>query len=651
MIPQNKAVTASPFFAPSTPRVLRPISTPGGTFVRMEKKEVDKESKSSVVGTSGNLINAIVGAGIVGIPYAMRESGLVAGIFMVILCAFLTDKSLRLLIETAKHIDVPSYEVLAEASFGKAGFYFISINMFIMAYGAMISYLMIIKDTLPPLLGIAVENYPVRRAILVVTSFLIIFPISCQRDMADLAKTSSISVIFDCFMVFIVATHAPVSDNIYDFQSAMTFIQSSIIRPRTFFTGLGVLSFAFVCQHSGFIIAGSLKNPTRKRWSRVTSGALVVCGILASMIGLTAYVGFGDRTDGNILNNFVAPATNNIANLARGFLCTTMFFVYPMESFVARHVLVATCFQGRRAHEGDDHAVLARWDRRVGVTLFLYICALIPAVLFEDLGPVLAVTGAIGGSSLSYIGTGASYLAIHGAELLKVVEKEWPHRRKATATSKDTDVEKAANDQDKETAEDEGSFLSQAIHCFMWYACLMPLWCKVCEMGEKQLEFFREQESLKSPHPNRLGKVIHQNPIHKPPLRLNKQINGDDLDDEYEKRPLVRPPVRRGSFDERYKFNNTDMEKFIVPPYGSTPGAKPKAMSNKEIAKSIAEKNRLKIQAEKNEVDSSDTEEEDDPQDVFPTWADFVIAVGYIVFGIIALSAGLVSIFANGDEE
>ena len=158
MIPQNKAVTASPFFAPSTPRVLRPISTPGGTFVRMEKKEVDKESKSSVVGTSGNLINAIVGAGIVGIPYAMRESGLVAGIFMVILCAFLTDKSLRLLIETAKHIDVPSYEVLAEASFGKAGFYFISINMFIMAYGAMISYLMIIKDTLPPLLGIAVEN-------------------------------------------------------------------------------------------------------------------------------------------------------------------------------------------------------------------------------------------------------------------------------------------------------------------------------------------------------------------------------------------------------------------------------------------------------------------------------------------------------------
>jgi len=178
---QSRAPIASPFFAPSTPRVLHPVSTPGGTFVRLEKKEVDKESKSSVFGTSGNLVNAIVGAGIVGIPYAMKECGLVAGIMMVILCAYLTVVSLRLLIETAKHVGVPSYEVLAEASFGTFGFYFISVNMFIMAYGAMISYLIIIKDTIPLLFGIAMENIPVRRAILVLSSLLIIFPLSCQR--------------------------------------------------------------------------------------------------------------------------------------------------------------------------------------------------------------------------------------------------------------------------------------------------------------------------------------------------------------------------------------------------------------------------------------------------------------------------------------
>ena len=92
-----------------------------------------------------------------GIPYAIKECGLVAGIILVLLCAVLTEKSLRVLVDTAKHVDVPSYETLFESTYGSAGFYFISVNMLIMAYGGCLSYLTIIKDTLPVLLG--VERY------------------------------------------------------------------------------------------------------------------------------------------------------------------------------------------------------------------------------------------------------------------------------------------------------------------------------------------------------------------------------------------------------------------------------------------------------------------------------------------------------------
>ncbi len=72
----------------------------------------------------------------------------------MVLCAILTEKSLRVLVNTAKHVDVPSYETLVESTYGSAGFYFISVNMLIMAYGGCLSYLMIIKDTLPVLLGV-----------------------------------------------------------------------------------------------------------------------------------------------------------------------------------------------------------------------------------------------------------------------------------------------------------------------------------------------------------------------------------------------------------------------------------------------------------------------------------------------------------------
>ena len=78
---------------------------------------------------------------------------------------------------------------------------------------------------------------------------------------------------------------------------------------------------------------------------------------------------------------------------ARLLLASTMFFVYPMESFVARHVLVVLLFQGKEAHAGDDHAVLARDDRRRNLTISLYTAAIIPALIFPSLGIVLAVTG------------------------------------------------------------------------------------------------------------------------------------------------------------------------------------------------------------------------------------------------------------------
>lgn len=180
----------SPFFAPTTPKI--EAQTPGGTSVQL-KKEV-KEHKSTVFGASANLMNAIVGAGIVSIPYALRESGLVTGILLVALCATLTNKSLRLLVETAKHTNVPSYETLAEACFGSVGFLFVSVNMFIMSFGAMISYLMITKDTLPVVMGVSPDDVPLKNALLFIISLTIMVPLSSQRDMADLGAYTIVCV-------------------------------------------------------------------------------------------------------------------------------------------------------------------------------------------------------------------------------------------------------------------------------------------------------------------------------------------------------------------------------------------------------------------------------------------------------------------------
>ena len=62
--------------------------------------------------------------------------------------------------------------------------------------------------------------------------------------------------------------------------------------------GLGVLSFAFVCQHSAFIVAGSLERPTKKRWAHATSTALSLCVVLEAACGIAGYLAFLENTEG-----------------------------------------------------------------------------------------------------------------------------------------------------------------------------------------------------------------------------------------------------------------------------------------------------------------------------------------------------------------
>ena len=100
--------------------------------------------------------------------------------------------------------------------------------------------------------------------------------------MADLSKTSRISVLLDILLVAIVARYSPTSESIADAGGIITIISRSTFRPRTCFVGLGVISFAFSCQHSCLIIAGSLEKPTRERWGKVTLAAVA-----------------GERNDGN----------------------------------------------------------------------------------------------------------------------------------------------------------------------------------------------------------------------------------------------------------------------------------------------------------------------------------------------------------------
>lgn len=94
-----------------------------------------------------NYINSILGSGIVGIPYALHKAGFWVGIMLLISLAVVTDYSLSLLVKSASLAGVTSYQDLVHVAFGRPGFYLLTLLQFIYPFIAMISYNVIIGDT------------------------------------------------------------------------------------------------------------------------------------------------------------------------------------------------------------------------------------------------------------------------------------------------------------------------------------------------------------------------------------------------------------------------------------------------------------------------------------------------------------------------
>ena len=162
-----------------------------------------------------------------------------------------SEYSLRQVITTGKQANVNSYETLMEATFGRPGFIYLSLNMFFLSYGAMLAYLTIIKDVLPILFGVAPDDEDMKRFIMMLSSLMIILPLSMQRDMADLEKTSRLNVILNVILVGIIAIYSPVTESVIKeggfFQ---VFRQEMVFDVQRFFVGFGVASFAFVSARS-----------------------------------------------------------------------------------------------------------------------------------------------------------------------------------------------------------------------------------------------------------------------------------------------------------------------------------------------------------------------------------------------------------------
>ncbi|PKU49460.1 sodium-coupled neutral amino acid transporter hypothetical protein [Limosa lapponica baueri] len=212
-------------------------------------KPRNKGGNSDLASAGFNIINSIIGSGIIGLPYSMKEAGFPLGVLLLLGVAFITDYSIILLIKGGNLSSTNTYQELVRKTYGLVGYLILSTLQFLYPFIAMISYNIITGDTLTKVFqripGVAPDNMLTdRHLIILLTTIIFTLPLSLYRDIAKLGKVSLISLILTIVILVIVMVRTvTLSPQVPKSENAWIFAKSNAVQ------AIGVMSFGDIFEN------------------------------------------------------------------------------------------------------------------------------------------------------------------------------------------------------------------------------------------------------------------------------------------------------------------------------------------------------------------------------------------------------------------
>jgi len=376
-----------------------------GDDLDLEDLAAKKSAGGGLFDSIANMANSILGAGIIGLPYAIRQAGFVTGlILLVVLCA-VTDWTIRLIVVNAKMSGRSSYIEIMHHCFGSSGRAAVSFFQFAFAFGGMCAFGIIIGDTIPHVIRSIfphLSEVPVlflftkRQFIIALCTICVSYPLSLYRDIHKLSRASGLALVG---MLIIVTSVLIEGQHVTPDLKGDPSKRFTVFGPGVF-QAIGVISFAFVCHHNSLLIYGSLRTPTLDRFAKVTHISTAISLVACCTLAISAYLVFTDKTQGNILNNF--SANDTLINVARFCFGLNMFTTLPLELFVCREVVEQFFFP----HEPFS------MNRHVFFTSSILCASMLLSLVTCDLGVMLEITGGASATALAFIFPAACYLKL-----------------------------------------------------------------------------------------------------------------------------------------------------------------------------------------------------------------------------------------------
>jgi len=379
------------------------------------------------------LTTTALGGGVLSVAFVMNICGIALGCLILALGALLAYIGMAALMEMSTKTGCSSYAALFSHCAGPRAGPTLDAMLFVYGNGACVGYMVFIGDFVPPILAVlfpeeewAKETQGSSRTCAILIAAALLVPMMLPSDLSKLKFLQPVSIMALVYMSVVVALKCPHSFIANDDRSTFGDVRL-ITFSSHFFEAFSLCVFAFNCHLNVVPIADQLNRPTSDRLRKISARVNIFQWLFYSLIGVTGYLSFLDKTQSDILINY--DAKDPFVAAGRCFLTLTMMVAIPanlnptvksgvqLKDSLCRRDTPLLGNQSPTDLNGEDQTSF-----RITLSVICLVCQAGLAVKVPQVGTVLSLLGATVATAMMLI--------IPAYCMGAVLEKTWKRQLK-----------------------------------------------------------------------------------------------------------------------------------------------------------------------------------------------------------------------------
>ncbi|NWH28643.1 S38A3 protein, partial [Grus americana] len=401
-----------------------------------EKKQThftDFEGKTSFGMSVFNLSNAIMGSGILGLAYAMANTGIILFLFLLTAVALLSSYSIHLLLKSSGIVGIRAYEQLGYRAFGTPGKLAAAIAITLQNIGAMSSYLYIVKSEVPLVIQTflnleekTTDWYMNGNYLVILVSITIILPLALMKQLGYLGYASGFSLsCMGFFLISVIYKKFQVPCPLPEQEGNLTgSLNATLISTSDYQNGYTVLQAPDqgTCTPSFFTLNSQVgtwdaplglcvsphpsaisHSPSKKKMQCISNISITVMYLMYFLAALFGYLTFYGRVESELLHTYNKVDPFDVLILCvRVAVLTAVTLTVPIVLFPVRRAIQQMLFQGK------DFS----WIRHVTIAVVLLTFINLLVIFAPSILGIFGMIGATSAPCLIFIFPAIFYIRI-----------------------------------------------------------------------------------------------------------------------------------------------------------------------------------------------------------------------------------------------